>query len=71
MRALYINQEFCSKEQEKKNLSTEVRLTGAEIHNMILHSNLARDIASMSAIRPNVSTIYFSHYLQDKRYTKP
>ena len=59
--ALYIHQEFCSKEQEKKNLSTEVRLTGAEIHNMILHSNLARDIASMSAIRPNVSTIYRSN----------
>ena len=48
-------QEFCSKEEEKKNLSTEVKLSGAEIHNMILHSNLTRDIASIAHIRPNVS----------------
>ena len=51
--------EFCSKEEEKKNLSTEVKLTGAEIHNMILHSNLTRDIASIAHIRPNAIYSYF------------
>ena len=47
--------EFLTKEDEVKNLSAEILLTGQEIHNMILHSNLAEDLSNMSAIRSNVS----------------
>ena len=42
---------FLTKEEEKKKFSTEVILSGAEIQNMLMHSNTVEDTSSISAIQ--------------------